>query len=181
MIVNLLDQQRQKRLHEIHAQRGILRFLLSSFVIMLVAEGGLLGIGYYLSRRLEQAKEQLSSARVVTPGGETLPLNETIEALNKRVRLMKPLTAEPTPEDVLTEIASAIPDGVTLDAVTITAGTKDVSIRGLAAKRSDIPVVQQALESIPLLTNVTTKSNLNERADVSFETSATLNAAGVKP
>lgn len=130
----------------------------------------------YLNIRLTSVSDELTSTKIVTPAGETLPVLELTKRVNAQLAVLK---AQITPfefDTVLIDLGKATPDGVTLTSVSIETKGSTLTIQGFASSRNDVPLFEAGLKQLPYLTNVSLQSNLNERTHLPITGVATVDS-----
>jgi Tfp pilus assembly protein PilN len=171
--LNLLDPTRIQRIAQVDTLRVTLQTSVTLLSILIFGMAGLLYSKSLLQKKASDYEGQLQNTRVVAPSGKDLPIAETTKRVNKRLAILKPILAYNPISQRIQDIVQVVPSGVHLTGLSIFENTKNVSLKGFAETRGDIPLLQQAFDGITFLTNVSTKSNINERTNVQFELTAT--------
>lgn len=174
--INLLDPQRKLAVAERLRTRRVVLFFIHVIVVVLIQIATLLAWQVVLAQKQTALLDQFASTRIVA-GGKTLPVAQTVKQLNAQLHQLKPALVNAPTEVLLTEMANRIPTGITLATLSLSWKTKQLTVTGVARSRNDTPPYQQALESIPRLAQIRTESNLNERTNISFTTTATVDLA----
>ncbi|MBI4093031.1 MAG: PilN domain-containing protein [Candidatus Kerfeldbacteria bacterium] len=177
--LNLLSPERRLSLRQESFGRAIGRTMLVVLLLVLLDSGVLFSINRVLVRRHEFYITQLASTKVVTSTGKALPVAEVTKKLNAELKALKPVADDPALENLFSKISDALPPGIRLNSFTISLTTKQVAIKGVAASRNDLQPFEEQLRNLPWLSNISTNRNLNERKDIPFDTTASLETSKV--
>lgn len=169
--INLLDPQRKLVLYERIRTRRVVLLFLHVLLVALVEIAALLTFQIMLSRRQTAILDQFATTKIVA-GGKTLPVAQTVKQLNTHLQLLKPKLTDTPVEVFLADVSGELPAGITLSNLTLSVKAEQLTVKGTAKTRNDVPAYQRALESLTALSQVRTESNLNERTNISFTTSA---------
>lgn len=172
--LNLLPPEQRQRLRAYAQARAVTRMFVSLTVMVLAACGALLAIRIVLLQRQSDVRQQLSQSQIVTPSGKALPVAETIHDMNARLKVLRPLTTSTTINLLLESVVLQVPAGVTLSSLSYASTTRKLSLHGTAASRNDIPAFQKNLEQVSGLTEISIKSDLNERTDIPLSVTASV-------
>lgn len=177
--LNLLDPQRKLILRERIRTRRVVRLFIHLFLLLIFQITILLTIDAAMSQRQANAFDELASSKIVA-GGKTLPVAQTVKQLNARLKTLKLALDDYAIESILVELARRLPTGITLTSISLSHTTKQLALNGTARTRNDIPDYQRALESMPTLSQIRTDSNINERTNINFTTTALVDFITIK-
>lgn len=169
--INLLDPQRKFAIDERIRTRRVVLLFVHVIIVVFLQIAALLVFQVVLAQKQTAMLNESAATRIVA-GGKTLPVAQTVKQLNARLRLLQPALVDAPTEVLLIDVAEKITTGVTLATLSVSLKTRQLAITGTAQSRNDMPQYQRALESIPELSQIRTESNLNERTNISFTTSA---------
>ncbi|MBI4090097.1 MAG: hypothetical protein HY421_01720 [Candidatus Kerfeldbacteria bacterium] len=171
LALNLLDRERRARLDELAQARMIAGLSTWLLVIALLTTGGLIGCNLYLESRLDQEQTQLATVKRTARGG-ALSLIESTERFNQQLSAVSPIAADPAVDQLLIVLSQSLPSGVRLTALSVSVTNREISLSAVAATRNAIPELEGSLKSIPALSDVALRSNLNERTNVNVSANA---------
>lgn len=169
--INLLDPQRKLIVHERIRTRRVVLLFVHVLLLVLAQIAALISFQVALARRQTAVLDEFASTKIVA-GGKPLPVAQTVKRLNVQLQTLKPVLADSAAGVFLADLAGKLPAGIVLSKLSVSLKTKQLSMEGTAKSRNDIPDYQRALESLPALSQVRTESNLNERTNIDFTTSA---------
>ena len=169
--LNLLPPEYRRRYSDLLLFLTIRRTVVSVATFFVFATVVVFASLFLLNRTLADQKAETTGiqARLATSNGATLDQEiRTFNAMLSRVNAMQSGYISWTP--ILRELFLLIPPGVTLSNFEIDGKTKVATIRGTAALRDDLLVLQDALSHSPRFTNPSSPiSNLLQRENILFE------------
>lgn len=163
--LNLLpqDEKRELRYEKLFLISKYSAGLLVSFMVLAS------WVLYFSKFALEQSYQEYQKSRA-TVSFEGDQLTQEISAFNKKLTQIEGIQKEYAPwVQVLEQVARAIPQGVSLSAITIDRGNKLVSVSGIARDRAVLAQLKTTLESVPDFSELQTpRTAIVERGDIPF-------------
>ncbi|OJI06625.1 hypothetical protein BK004_02670 [bacterium CG10_46_32] len=166
-------------IHKKVLQRERTFFLVHNVVGLLVVVLALNGMLLIMARFIlvNHAKELKNENSLVNPGHSTL--QHEIKRINNQLedtaRIQEHFTKWSA---LLADFTTALPEGVTIDFLNISADSKTFRITGVAKNRDSLLSAKESLESLPMVATLASPlSNFIEKENSIFRFSGTLNSS----
>ncbi len=172
--LNVIGQDEKRAINDLLRAHALLLSLFAALGICAVTIVLLLIGRSYFNIRLTSAKDELSSTKIVSPAGKTLPVLELTTKMNAELAVLGPQTIDYQFDTILLDLGLHTPTGVTFTMIALASKDNTLTAQGYAASRNDVPLLESNLKGLPYLTNVTIQSSLNERTHVPLSIKATV-------
>lgn len=175
--LNIMPAENKRTLHDIAVTRTVVRISIRLWILIVLLVLFLFGTQQYFNDRIQSEQKMLDGIKITKNDGQ-LPINDIIRTINSETLLISPYTRERTMDTILVSIASAIPTDITITNLSYIAKTNELSITGIAETRKDLPIFEQSMAALPILTSVSVTSSISDREKIPVSLNAQVTPAG---
>jgi Tfp pilus assembly protein PilN len=172
--LNVIGQTEQKGVNDLLRSHVLLYSLLVTVGISAIAVIILIIGRSYFTISLTTVQNELSTTKLISPAGKTLPVLELTKKINDELAVLEAPLTDYRFDTVLTDLKKAAPSGITFTSISLASKNGSLTAEGFAASRNDVPLFESNLKLLPYLTAVVLQSSLNERTHVPVSVTATI-------
>jgi Tfp pilus assembly protein PilN len=168
--LNLLPPERRAVMAARRKLTATRRLALTLSLAAAIAAGAVLSGERLVESRVNRLTREASTAQAKLPADEAREFANAIKDINLKTRIL----AELLPQDIawgqlVADLLTAVPPGVTVTRVAVSQVDRSISIDGTAATRADLLALKEAMVGAKFMeTFDTTLSDLTKRENIDF-------------
>ncbi len=172
--LNVIGQKELRNISDLIRSHTMTLSLSVTIGICVMTIGALAVAQTYFNITLSTVVDELSSTKIVSPAGETLPVLELTNTINEQLAVLEAPLVDYHFDAVLIDVANATPSGISYTSISISTKTSELAAQGFATSRNEVPILESSLTKMPYLTDVVIQSSLNERTRIPVTITATI-------